>query len=41
MVKAQMSSVDAAMGKNSDDLERFRYPWADLYVAENFIWIDS
>ena len=41
MAKAQMSSVDATMGENSNDLERFRYPWIDLYLAENFIWIGS
>lgn len=41
MAKAQMSSVGAAMGENSNDLERFRYPWVDLYLAENFIWIGS
>jgi len=41
MAKAQMSSIDASMGENSDGLERFRYPWLDLYLAENFIWIGS
>jgi hypothetical protein len=41
MAKAQMSSVDAAMGENSNDLERFCYSWVDLYLAENFIWISS
>ena len=30
------------MGKNSDDLEWFCYPWSDLYMTdEDFIWIGS
>lgn len=36
-----MPSVDAPLGESRDDLERFRYPWVDLYLAENFIWIGS
>jgi hypothetical protein len=41
MAKTQVSLVDAPMGENSDDLERICYPWIDLYLAENFIWIGS
>lgn len=41
MAKTEVSSVDVAMGENSYDLDRFCYPWVDLYLAQNFIWIGS
>jgi hypothetical protein len=41
MAEAKMLSIVVAMGENSDDLDWLCYPWADLYVAEDFIWIGS
>ena len=41
MVKEAMSPLVAAVGTDSNDLDRGCYTWIDLHLDENFIWIGS